>query len=442
MKRYKAYKDSGVEWIGEIPEGWKISKIKFEVDMVLGKMLEDKEPKNNDGCYTLEPYLKSRNIGMLELYNNIDQVDKMWFSSKEKAIYELKDGDLVMNEGGDIGKVSIWKNPGFKCYIQNSVHKLTPHFNVTDAAYLQYLISYIATRGYFNKVVSSISISHLTKEKLAETPLILPPLPEQRAIAAYLDHKVGKIDASVAAIDKQIEDLKAYRQSIISETVTKGLNPNAKMKDSGVEWIGDVPEGWKCTRLRYLLSSALQYGASESGDTEHSNYPRYIRITDITDDGKLKEADAKYLEPSIAIPYMLKKGDVLFARSGATVGKTFLFNEDAKACFAGYLIKASCNEKLLPKFLYYYTQTGEYENWKCSMFTQSTIQNIGADKYNELNVPLPPLPEQHAIAAYLDAKTSKIASAITSLEQQRSDLEALKQSIISEAVTGKMDVRN
>lgn len=213
-------KDSGVDWIGEIPEGWSLSRIKFETDMVLGKMLEYKEPKNNNGSYTLEPYLKSRNIGMLKVFNDIEQLDRMWFNDKEKTQYELKDGDLVMNEGGDIGKVSLWKDPGFKCYIQNSVHKITPHRDVLDSTYLQYLVSIITSKGYFNTVVSSISIAHLTKEKLAETPILLPPLSEQQTIASYLDSKTSKIDATIASLESQRDDLNALKQSIISEAVT------------------------------------------------------------------------------------------------------------------------------------------------------------------------------------------------------------------------------
>jgi type I restriction enzyme S subunit len=212
-------KDSGIEWIGMIPEGWSTSKVKYEVNMVLGKMLQSVEPTPNNGEYTLEYYLKSRNIGMLEVYNQEDQLDKMWFNSQEKDLYELKAGDLVMNEGGDIGKVSMWRPTDFKCYIQNSVHKLTPGENLVPE-YLQYLMAFTAFKGYFSAIVSAISIAHLTKEKLADTPLILPPLPEQQAIADYLDEKTSKIDTAIKSLENQRDDLNALRQTVISEAVT------------------------------------------------------------------------------------------------------------------------------------------------------------------------------------------------------------------------------
>lgn len=206
-------------------------------------------------------------------------------------------------------------------------------------------------------------------------------------------------------------------------------------KNSGVEWIGEIPEGWEVSKLKYLLSEPLLYGANESGEFDNQNYPRYIRITDIAEDGSLRDNNVKYLAPNLAAPYMLKKDDVLFARSGATVGKTFILKDNINACFAGYLIKASCGDKLFPNFLFYYTQSGIYENWKQSTYTQSTIQNIGADKYNELLVTIPPFSEQQQIASYLDYKVGQIDSSLAKIVEQIEDLKSYRQSVISEAVT-------
>lgn len=206
-------------------------------------------------------------------------------------------------------------------------------------------------------------------------------------------------------------------------------------KNSGVEWIGEIPEGWEVSKLKYLLSEPLLYGANESGEFDNQNYPRYIRITDIAEDGSLRDNNVKYLAPNLAAPYMLKKGDVLFARSGATVGKTFILKDNINACFAGYLIKASCGDKLFPNFLFYYTQSGIYENWKQSTYTQSTIQNIGADKYNELLVTIPPFSEQQQISSYLNYKVGQIDSSLAKIVEQIEDLKSYRQSVISEAVT-------
>lgn len=207
-------------------------------------------------------------------------------------------------------------------------------------------------------------------------------------------------------------------------------------KDSGVEWIGEVPSHWEVVHLKRILREHMQYGANEPAESDNILYPRYIRITDITENSELRPETFKSLEPSKAKDYLLDKGDVLFARSGATVGKTFLFNADIKACYAGYLIKASCNRrKMLPEYLYYYTLSGAYECWKNSVFVQSTIQNIGADKYQLMYIPVPSINEQNAMLSYLNKKCSEINKVISAQQKRITLLQELKQSVITHAVT-------
>ena len=354
---------------------------------------------------------------MLEVFNSPDAMDKMWFNSVEKELYELHDGDIVMNEGGDIGKVSLWKDNGLKCYLQNSVHKITPKKGVWDSTYMQYLLCTISGTGYFTTIVNAISIAHLTKEKLSATPLICPPLLEQQAIASYLDHKAGQIDASVSAIDKQIEDLKAYRMSVISEAVTKGLNPNASMKDSGIEWIGMIPEYWKCLPMKrgFTINNGKDYKdvQSEEGYPVIGSGGPFAYAKDFLYDGEA----------------------VLLGRKG-TIDKPMYIN--TRFWTVDTMFYAVPSGDVCCKYMYYQALTipfGLYStNTALPSMTQSELAN------NPMC--FPPLSEQQSIAAYLDEKTQKIDAAITSLEQQREDLKALKQSIISEAVTGKIDVRD
>ena len=182
------------------------------------------------------------------------------------------------------------------------------------------------------------------------------------------------------------------------------------------------------------------YGANESAESDDMSYPRYIRITDIDDEGNLRSDTFRSLLPSKAEPYLLNKGDLLFARSGATAGKTYLFNEDIKACFAGYLIKASLIDTLVPEYMNYYTKSGVYENWKKSIFIQATIPNIGAEKYANLQVTLPSKEAQKDIVKYLDKETGKINQVVRNCQQQISFLQERKQIIINEVVTGKVKV--
>jgi type I restriction enzyme S subunit len=213
-----------------------------------------------------------------------------------------------------------------------------------------------------------------------------------------------------------------------------------KMKDSGIPFIGEIPEDWQINRLKLLLNEPMKYGANESAEYDDTSLPRYIRITDFGDDGNLRDDTFKSMPEDIAIEYYLKEGDILFARSGATVGKTFIFkNYKGKACFAGYLIKASTDKGILnPEFLYYFTKSNSYENWKNSIFIQATIQNISAEKYNNLLVPLPSIKEQKLILNYLDRKTSQLDALIKSKQDLIILLEQKRQSTINEAVTGAL----
>lgn len=208
-------------------------------------------------------------------------------------------------------------------------------------------------------------------------------------------------------------------------------------KTSGVDWIGEIPAHWNVAALKRVLSEPLRYGATEAGDCDDHSLPRYLRITDFDNDGSLRADTFASLPEEIARDYYVNEGDVLFARSGATVGKTFLFrNYRGRACFAGYLIKASpARHKLTPEFLYYFTKAPAYEAWKDFIFTQATIQNIGADKFAYLPVCLPPLPEQQRIAAYLDASCGAIDAAVAAKRRQIETLDALRKSTIKRAVT-------
>ena len=160
-----------------------------------------------------------------------------------------------------------------------------------------------------------------------------------------------------------------------------------KMKDSGVEWIGEIPEEWEICKLKHLLQIPMQYGANETGIEYDEKLPRYIRITDITNDNQLKNTGKLSLSLEQAKGYYLRQGDILFARSGATVGKTFIYEEKyGKCAFAGYLIRASLKENVVSKFIYYFTLSSGYEMWKNMIFVQATIQNIGAEKYSNLEI--------------------------------------------------------
>ena len=433
----RAMKDSGIEWIGQIPQEWEISRVKYLYDVTLGKMLQP-APKSDDD--ELCSYMCAANINWSGVDLSVEK--KMWFSAKDKESYRLAAGDLLVTEGGDVAVSCIWNDELPECYIQNAVHRVRPKSDARNR-YLYYWLSTLKATGYIDLVCNKATLAHFTKDKFDSCVIPVVSADEQHTIANYLDAKCAEIDALIAAKEKTNALLKERRQSIIYEAVTKGLNPDAPMKDSGIEWIGQIPGNWTTWRMKHLASEPLQYGANATGVEFREDIPRYVRITDITADRKLSNDGKQSLETDIAQDYMLEDGDILFARSGATSGKSFYYEDKyGPCCFAGYLINLRTdNRKALSKFLYYYTLTQAYENWTQQIFIQATIQNISADKYNNLWFAIPgSLEEQADIVAYLDQRCSEMDELISANEATIQKLKEYRQSIIYEAVTGKIEV--
>lgn len=206
-------KDSGVDRIGEVPEGWEVKRIKEIGNLRLGKMLTERPIPG----FHQRPYLKSKNIDWLNL--KLDYVEEMYFSDSELTNLRLNKNDLVISEGGEVGKTAIWNNEIQECYIQNSVHKLTFGHNCNPRYYL-YLFYNLGHVGYFKSIVNLVSIMHLTYEKLRRIEVSVPELEEQNKIATYLDDKCSKIDLIISNLDKQISKYGELKRSLIDEVIT------------------------------------------------------------------------------------------------------------------------------------------------------------------------------------------------------------------------------
>ena len=214
------------------------------------------------------------------------------------------------------------------------------------------------------------------------------------------------------------------------------------MKDSGIEWLGDVPENWEVIPLKRLLAEPLMYGANEASDDDTLGNPRFVRITDIDVDGNLRDDTFKSLPLDIANRYLLSDGDILLARSG-TVGKSFIYRISwGICCFAGYLIRARVNQtRIISDYLYFCCQTSFYWQYINSEHIQATIKNISAERYSNFIFPLPSVKEQQVIITFLNFKTAKIDTIIVKQERLIEALKEYRTALISEVVTGKIDVR-
>lgn len=433
-------KDSGVKWIGTVPADWEINKIKYIASLKgrIGWQGLTSEEYTDEGAYLITG-VDFENGGIN--WNSCVHVPMhRWEEARD---IQIKDGDLLITKDGTIGKVAIVSG----CTAPTSLNSGVLRISTIDGYNRRFLYwvlqSDVFWTWFADKNAGNSTIQHLYQGDFAEFKYAIPPIDEQRDIATFMDAECAKIDSIIDDLKRQIEVLKHFKKSVITQAVTKGLDVSVPMNDSGIGYIGLIPIHWAVKRMKYILAKPLQYGANETGDEYNEDYPRYIRITDITEDNELKDDGKQSLPPDIAKPYLLKDGDVLFARSGATVGKTFYYTADyGAAAFAGYLIKAQTDRrKVLPKFLYYSTLGTGYENWKNMVFTQATIQNIGADKYAQFIVTIPPLDEQEAIIQHLDSECGKIDRILSAKVTQLETMTKHKQSLIYEYVTGKKRVK-
>jgi type I restriction enzyme S subunit len=426
-------KPSGIPWLGEVPAHWEVKRLKY-----LASINDDALPESADPTQEIV-YVE---IGGVDAVEGIVAKEQLVLEdAPSRARRLVRHGDTVVSTVRTyLRAIAPIHDPEPNLVVSTGFAVIRPR--ELDPDYLGYALR---SPLFIETIVSrstGVSYPGINASEIGNIEVAYPPLPEQRAIAAFLDERTARIDALVARKRRLVQLLKEKRQALITRAVTRGLDPKVKMKESGVPWLGEVPEHWEVKRLKDVLSEPMQYGANEAAELEDLDLPRYVRITDVDDAGNLREETFRSLPTEVARPYLLRDGDILFARSGATVGKTFLYAPSwGTACYAGYLIRARCDKaSMYAPFLYRFVNSRHYWQWLDSNTIQATIQNVSADKYKGLPIPVPPLPEQRAIAAFLDERTARIDNLITKIEQAVERLQEYRTALISAAVTGKVRV--
>ena len=289
------------------------------------------------------------------------------------------------------------------------------------------------TQGLITEsTAGSTGLKNLSLTWLRNFQVNLPPLPEQRAIAAVLD----SIDEAIERTEAVIAATERLRDALLHELLTRGV-PGWHSEWKEAPGIGTVPACWKVVRLGDVCTPP-EYGASASARPFDPELPRYVRITDLTDDGRLRTEDARSANPSQVKGYELAPDDLLFARSGATVGKTYLYrSKDGPCVYAGYLIRFRPVPSLaVPKYLGLWTHSETYQRWVASMFRAGAQPNINAREYSSMRVPLPPLDEQGTVVAALDG----IDDTLDRSRTERDRLHSLKSSASNALLTGRARV--
>jgi len=436
--RYPTYKPSGVEWLGEVPEHWEVTALKHGYVVTLGKMLQPEAASEGD---MLLPYLRAANIR----WSGIDDSDikTMWFSTKDRENLRLQVDDLLVSEGGDVGRSALWKGEIDECYFQNSVNRVRPD-NGNLTSFLRYWMSTMKDKGYIDVLCNKSTIAHFTAEKVGAVPVPLPPVDEQNAIAAFLDHETTKIDALIAEQQRLIELLQEKRQAVISHAVTKGLNPHAPMKDSGVEWLGEVPEHWELLQLKRLSrpGSSITYGIVQAGPHIEEGIP-YIRTSDMSGDS-LSIETCQRTSYEIDRSYTRSKvntGDLVVAIR-ATVGKVLVVPEELDgANLTQGTAKFSPGNQVLTDFIKLSFESRYLQAQIDASSKGATFAEITLDALRRLVFAVPSISEQAEIASRVNALANEFAGLISDSQRSAALLQERRSALISAAVTGQIDVR-
>jgi type I restriction enzyme S subunit len=435
MNRYQSYKPSGVKWIGEIPEYWEVRRIKFLFKSIVEKSIDGSE----------ELLSVSEKRGIVPRKELRDENEELTRSESLEGYLKVEVDDLVNNI------MLMWKRGlGFSNY--NGI--VSPSYSVfrlnkpNIPSYWNYLLRtdlYI-TEYKRNSTGVIDSRLRLYDDSFGDIYSILPPLNEQIEIVQYLDEKTELIDKLISTKERKITILKQQRISLINQVVTKGLNPNVKMKDSGVEWIGEIPEGWGIIPLKVL--GGFQNGISKGSEffghgLPFMNYGDVYKnhVTPLDVEGKVDSTDSERNQ------YSVLRGDIFFTRTSESkddIGVSSTCLKSINQCvFSGFVIRFRFyQETHVPEYSKYHFQT----HWK-KVFIESkmnivTRSSLSQQVLGQVPVLIPPIEEQNQIVEHLDSKTKQIDD-LVQLEQKKIDLlKDYRQSLISEVVTGKIKVTN
>lgn len=426
MKKYDEYKDSGVAWIGEVPKHWEVIKTSLAFQGIGSGTTPSTSKKeyyddNGNGKYWLQ-------TGDLEdgiVYDTSKKVSNIAIKECNLTFYPI-DSIIIAMYGATIGKVGILG-------IESATNQACCVIPVTKKQIAKYFFyEFLACKPALLIAAIGGGQPNISQDTIKKLKIVIPPINEQTAIATYLDTHCAKIDNLISIQQKRIALLQELKQSVITHAVTKGLNPNVEMKQSGVEWIGDVPKHWKILRGKYVLNilSGFPFDSQKFEFEDNGVYMPLIRIRDIN-----CSSTEVYYSGSYPIESVVKTGEVLIGMDGdfnisKWKGTNALLNQ--RVC------KLREDSSMNTHYAFYMLSSPlKAIN---SVTYATTVKHLSVYDIYNVFIPVPPIPEQAAIASYLDHKCATIDTSISNAQHQIELLQEYKQSLITEVVTGKRKV--
>ena len=444
MESYPSYKDSGVKWIGEIPNDWDSIKLKYigflygGLSGKSGKDFNDDENPNNkpfipftnicENTYISKNDLGKVNITEEDTQNRVEKNDLFFLMSSEDQ------------EG--IGKPSVLKEDIGEVYLNTFCRGFRITKENYDSLFVNYLLSGHSYRELLSVEGRGFTRINLRSHKVSDFQIFYPPKETQSQIVSFLDKKTQKIDDLIQKTEKKIELLKEKRTSLINHCVTKGLNPNVEMKDSGIEWMGDIPSHWIITRFKYQGEVIIGLSYKPENQVDESKGILVMRSSNVQK-GKPSFKDNVFVDCSIPEKLRTKEGDILIcSRNGSRrlIGKNCLITSEIEGMTWGVFMTMFRSPSY--KFIYWLLNSSVFKS-QSGLFLTSTINQLTVSTLENMIIPyVNDIEEQTKIVEYLDEQTQKIDSTIQKETQRIELLKEYRQSLISEVVTGKVDVRD
>jgi len=430
---YPAYKDSGIEWLGRVPEHWETGMVKRGYDIKLGKMLQTK-PNSADDIEV--SYLKAKNVQWFSV-QTISEV-RMWASPGDIEQFSVSSGDLLVCEGGEGGRCGILTSEVNGHIIQNSLHRVQPRDGNSNT-FLQYTMSAIAKTGWFVALNNKATIAHFTYEKFGALHISFPSPLEQHAIAHFLDHATQRIQRHIQAKQKLIKLLEEQKQVIIHQAVTGQINiqtgqPYPAYKDSGVDWLRRVPEHWEVRRNGWLFSERSETGYGSLPILEVSLHKGVV-IRDMEASGRKQQMSERDRYKRA------KKGDIAYNTMRMWQGAVGVVPADGLVSPAYVVLKPI--DRIESDYYEHLFSTGAYKRVvkNYSRGIVSDRDRLYWDEFKRIKSVVPSIGEQTAIAHFLNHTTQRIAKHRAAVKREIDLLHEYRTRLIADVVTGKLDVR-
>ncbi len=421
-------------WCENLPDGWTSAEVKFLFDIQLGKMLQ---PEQKLSTEQLTKYLKAQHVQWD--FVAIEDLPEMWSSPRDMNQYRVRNGDLLVCEGGEVGRSAILQNLEEEAIIQNALHRVRSSKN--DVRFLNYVLRTVHSAGWFEVICNRATIAHFTREKFGALRIPKPPVKTQEKIATFLDRKTAAIDTLIAKKQRLIELLEEKRAALINQAVTKGLNPNVPMKDSGIPWIGEIPEHWEITKLKWLspfITVGIVITPSKYYVDEGIPCLRSLNIKP----GEILAKNLVYISEesnNLLAKSNIFKGDLVCVRTGQP-GTTAVVDERFENANCIDLILIRKTKKASSEFLCL-QMNSEVCRSQYTVGTSGAIQqHFNVETAQNLILCDPPLDEQAEIVSHCQKIIEKHNLLIQKAFVQIEKLQEYRQSLITAAVTGKLEV--